>query len=36
METTNTREEKFLNCNILIEIRGDYVHDTRTGKNRLL
>lgn len=35
METTNTREENFLNCNILIEIR-DYVHDTRTGKNRLL
>ena len=35
METIN-REENFFNCNILMEIRGDYVHDIRTGKNRLL
>ena len=36
METMNRGGENFFSCNILIEIRGDYVHDMRIGKNRLL
>lgn len=36
METMNRGGENFFSCNILIEIRGDYVHDIRIGKNGLL